>query len=141
LEPTEVERYWDLIQEVIRDSVPDHACLRNEVILGNLLNGRMQCWMLCAPLQATVVRALALTALIEDPSSGTKDCLMYAASAFVPVTDAVWKAAQEDLVVFARANGCDQITCFTKDKRILGLLDGMGYNTEYRFCSLELKGA
>lgn len=139
LEPSQVETYWPLILETIEASVPDSGLLSKETIQRNLLTGTMQAWLLCAPGQARVVRAMAVSSLIDDPVSGTRDCLIYAAEAFVPVTDAVWMQCHKDLGVFARANRCARITTFTKDKRILNLVEEMGYNTEYRFCSLDLE--
>jgi len=129
-----------LIQETIRESIPDSDSISMEVVLSNLLSGVMQCWILCAPNQAHVVRAMAITSLIDDPVSGTRDCLMFAALAFVPVSDAVWMRAHSDIMQFAISNNCDRLTTFTKDKRILDILSTLNYNTEYRFCSLELKG-
>ena len=137
--PQQIDRYWDFIKQAFDASLPDPSVANKQKLLESILVDRLQVWVICRGLDAVKIRGIVVTVLIEDSASGIKDCLVYAAHTFRPVSDSGWKAIDRALCAFAEANHCDRITTITKEPRVLELMEEYGYDTSYHFVQKELR--
>jgi hypothetical protein len=139
--PTQVSRYWEVILEGIKGGLPPDtfsSIAEENRLLKAITDGSMDVWLVVDTAAAKKVRALVVTTVVSDEVTRTRDLLLYCTFAFVPVRDEVWLEIDKDLVKVAHTNKCDRMVAYTKEDRVIKLMQACGYDTEYRFAYKEL---
>ena len=143
-EPHVVVEQQRLIMECVLASLPpdivnDEAAQAN--ILGGLLDGRLQVWGITGQTASGKLAPLGVgtTEIVTDKWSGAKKLLIF--SLFAPfdvIPPAEYKNLFDTLAVYAKAQGCAKIELFTRNDAILRRARSLNFDTENRYCSVEI---
>lgn len=136
--PEQVANYWeDLIKEGIRVSLPLHVARDDDAmnsILGQILKGNIQCWVVKNESQ---IIAIATTAIMKDDLTGSSSLLIYSVTTLSHMAEDFWKEGYEAFTKFARGVGCNRVYAYTTDERVVAMakLNGAEFQT---LCSFPL---
>lgn len=139
--PTQVNKYWGVILEGVKAGLPPETIPDTQAenrLLKSLTSDTMQVWLIVDGAAAIKVRALILTTVVSDEITKTRDMLLFCTHSFVPVKDEVWLEVDKELVSIARKNRCDRLVAYTREERVIQLMQICGYDTSYRFVYKEL---
>lgn len=101
-----------------------------------LLKDTMHCWVLS---EGNTVYAIATTTFTQDKCAGVKSLLVYSLFGFKNIPRNLWKEGIEAIRSFARGKGCDMISAFTSNKRVLQIAEELGGNTEEVLIKFKLE--
>ena len=136
--PQQVEMFWDKIKEAMDASLPSSVAINKANLLASILDDRVQIWLICSTGSSGKLRGILSTVILDDPNSGTRDCLVFMAHTFLPVSVEGWGDIDRALIKFAQGNRCDRITTISDEPRVIKLMEYFGYDTSYRFIQKEV---
>lgn len=128
LEPNQVTVYWEEIKSGIIASLPPTGLPSNEgmaIILNRILKGDVQVWVV-ADDRSEAVRAAAVTTILEDGATETRNLLIYSLYGYSLVPQELWVEGLEGLKKFAKAKGCYKIVAYTKVPRVVEIARSLG---------------
>lgn len=139
--PDKVAEYWEPLWQAIEESLPPaitEELGRSNRILESLLIGTMQCWIDFNQEQ-TEVYAVITTTITQDQASGTKNMLIYSLTVVNPDYEArAWFDGTDVLRKFAKLHKCQNLTGYSKNPRIIKMVDKLGGNADYHFISIKV---
>ena len=133
----QIAEYWPLFKQAISSSLPPQEAESQELmtdILQQLMAGKMQAWV--AHKKATYpIESVGIltTVIITEPVSRRKSLWIYTLYGWADIPDALYVAGLETLKTYAKAEGCQQITFYTTNQRIVNIASQVGIGTEYTF--------
>lgn len=138
LEPEKVVIFWDDIKSTLIYNLPplakdDGKALNN--ILESIIGYKTQVWVL---LGEGKLYAVCITTTLEDPSTKTKNLLIYSLYGYSFVPEELWREGLSSLKAFAQGNGYSQIVAYTKVPTIVSLAKKLGGSTDTTFITLEV---
>ena len=134
-------RYWPVLSPGFAASMPP-GVLPQSTVLNNMLQAvlsrHMNCWTVKARRgDKEPMIAGFLTAIRTDPISGQRALMIYSLFTKGDATNEEWKEAITLLRRVARAQKCHIIMAFSKNVRVIRMIENNGGNTEYRVVELE----
>ena len=142
--PEQVARYWDSIKTNIETALPPIAGDNKERlnnILASILAGRIVCWFSFRKLEDNKIQptGLVTTQVIVDEATLTKSLLIYTLhSPDDSLGEDGWREGYEALKEYGRSVGCDRVTAYSDDPRIIAMTERFGGNADYRFISVPI---
>lgn len=136
--PSVVSRSWTLLREVIRRNSMPLAKLDNEKldeIFQKLLSDRLTCWYGC---DEDKIHTVILTELLEEPSTKTKNMLIFTISIIDKVQPDEYVSMLETLRRYAKANNCVNVFCYSANPKLTKMFETYGADTSYNLVKFEL---
>ena len=140
--PDQISNFWDIIKYAIEQSLPpiagDHPDRMNR-ILSSMLSGKTQCWAsYTRGEEETKFEGIALTQVLYDDASNTRNLLIYCIYGYNPVDSGSWLKALTSLVKYSKSQGCTQIVSYTDVPHLIKLAKKLGGETKYTFISFDV---
>lgn len=135
LTPEQVMEYWPQIRECIEVSLPPLVRADGESMLRvqeSLLLGRLECWIASETHDLTKTLGVATTSFVTDEISQTKNLLIYTATTIASHNQEMWRRCYEIISRYARANGCANIIAYSELPEVIGLVERLGGNSNWR---------
>lgn len=136
LQPTQVVAFWDAVKHAIiqvKDIPAGQELSFTNKTLEQILAGKYQCWVVYTyegDTQNKHIHAVGLTALVDHPMYGYRALSLELLYGFRPLSDEIMLTTFKDIMAFAKANGCSQITLETSSKRIEEMARLVGFAQE-----------
>ena len=114
------------------------AQLTNEkltVVLEKLLSDKLTCWY---GYDDDKVHTVILTELLEEPSTKTKNLLIFTISIIDKVQPDEYVSMLETLRKYAKANRCANVYCYSSNEKLTNLFQTYGADTSYNLVKYEL---
>lgn len=135
--PDQVAKLWDVIRYGLVRTWPigtEHSSERVQDVLRSLLAETIQCFM--AKDGEDFLGFLLCKVCICDVT-GSKSLNIMSVFGFKVVPDETWVKGMEQLVQFAKANGCSFVTATSDNAKILQLLSRFNFKST-QFLTLEV---
>jgi len=133
--PDQAARYWDSVKAALLAAPPPASRMTEEglnEILAYLLVGNMQCWVAYRKSETgPVVEGIALTTVIMDLCSKTKNLLLYCVYAYPKTEMRAWAEGRDALRKYAISLGCANIIGYSKEERWRGVTERLGGEIAY----------
>jgi hypothetical protein len=144
LEPTQIAAHWPTLKFGIENSLPPVAMEAgdkiNKIYL-SLLMGESDCWIQHKIVEgATKILGMAVTRIMTDDNSGTKNLLIYCLYNYRPMEDEDWGENFYIIKKYGKAKGCHRLIAYSNEKRLIYITRKLGGSTEYTFLSLPIGG-
>lgn len=129
LQPENLKHVWNMVRYGVARSCPPNVPLsqkRIRKVLGSLLAGRAQCWVLFeeGEDQRKHLHATLVTAVETEALTGAKFLNIWAAYGFRSSPVEWWAVVRQALTDFARAQGCSTITAITTNPHVAKIAQG-----------------
>ena len=142
--PEQISAFWDVIKFAVEESLPplagEHPDKMNR-ILSAALRGTLEVW-------AEYVKegeegnikfeGIALTQILYDEPSGTRNMLIYCLYGYGPINPGSWARTLSVVSNYAQEKGCNQIMAYTDVEHLVNLARGLGADTSYTFISFNV---
>jgi hypothetical protein len=140
--PDQVSQYWDIIKYAIEQSLPpaigDHPDKMNRILAAALAD-KVDVWMIYQRGDVEVkFEGIALTKILYDDASDTKNLLLYCIYGYEPLSNKDWQEGLVGLVKYAKSKDCSFITAYTEFPKIVSLAKHLGADTRYTFLSFNI---
>ena len=140
--PEQISAFWDIIKYAIEESLPpivgEHPDRMNR-ILSAALRGTLEVWAEYVKDGDNVkFEGIALTQILYDEPSGTKNLLVYCLYGYNPIDPGSWARTLIVIAKYAKEKGCNQIVAYTSVPHLINLAKGLGGNTDYTFISFNV---
>jgi len=132
MRPDAVAEQWEVIKDAI---VPillndkDVDRVKENRILENIIKGIMQCWLMVSN---DAIIALATTMFVINPDT-TRSLLITSLYGYRMVDSNEWTEGLLHLSKYAKSNGCESITGYTKSKSVISVVDAANARKEIFF--------
>lgn len=126
--PSQVSRYWTLIRDGIKLSLPptvEGLEVDYEAILKNLLCENMSCWM-AVDKQGKIIGGVLTTFLVDELCGGAKGLLIYSIFGIREVPTSLWEEGLHVLRDFALNHECKRILFYIDDDKIKSIAKRLG---------------
>jgi hypothetical protein len=142
LTPTQVPIYWDVIKYAIEQSLPpvvgDHPDRMNR-ILAAAMSDKVDIWASYTREDDKIkFEGIALTKLLYDEVSDTKNLLLYCLYGYEGFDRGSWAEGLGSLVKYAKSKDCAFITAYTEFPQIVALAKRLGADVRYTFLSFNV---
>jgi hypothetical protein len=141
--PNQVQDYWDVIKYAIEQSLPPivggHPDRMNRILAAALAD-KVDIWLsYVRDLEGNAkFEGVALTKLLYDEVSDTKNLLIYCIYGYEVVDKGSWIEGLSGLVKYAKSKDCSFITAYTEFPNIISLAKRLGADTRYTFLSFNV---
>lgn len=140
--PEQVSRFWDTIRYAVEQSLPpiagEHPDKMSRVLAAALAD-KAHVW---ASYQrgedALKFEGLAITRILYDDVSDTKNLLIYCMYGYGKVDSKSWKEGFKTLAKYAKGKNCLQIIAYTNLPGVIKLATRLGADTKYTFLSFDV---
>lgn len=135
--PDQIAKLWDIIRYGLIRTWPigtESGSERVQDVLRNLLSETIQCWM---AKDGEEFLGFLLTKICICDVTGSKSLNLISVFGFKVVPDAQWARGMEQLIEFAKANGCSYVTATSDNAKILRLLEHFNFKST-QFLTLEV---
>ena len=135
--PDQVAKFWDIIKFAVEESLPpiigENPDKMNR-ILSSILSGKTQCWASYRrDGENTTFEGIALTKVIYDDASDTRNLLIYTVYAYNISAKESWVDGLLSVVKYAAAQKCSQIVSYTSEPYLVKKAKALGANTDFTF--------
>jgi len=140
--PEQISTFWDIIKYAIENTLPpivgEHPDKLNR-ILSAALSGKVSVWAVHTKHEeGNKFEAIALTNILYDEVSETKNLLIYCLYGYNIISKKSWEFGIRKLAEHAKAEGCNQIVAYTTSSHIVNMVNKLGGNTEQTFISFDV---
>lgn len=135
MSPTFVAQNWNNIYKSFEPALFRPSAVLKSNLLRGIISNVVQCW-LCTREEVGV--GMALTNVTSDPFSQTRDLMVYAVVTNGDSTPEDWEESLNSLISFAKNKGCNRITAFTNNRKLVTLLKRFNADVDTRFLSWEV---
>ena len=140
--PENITKNWDTIKYAIEHSLPPMAgegIDKMNRIFEALLAGSLECWAAYRYEESGVkIFGIATTQLLYEPNSDVYNLLIYSTYSFRLVSEEEWLDSYNTLAEYARSLNCKGLIAYTKEARVLEIVEKIGGTAETRFLSLPI---
>ena len=144
MSPADATKYWTVIQNKIRPSLPPIVD-EMEVMLGNLLlaiqREDMTVWLIYEEIEGQKVsKGLYFTTVVYDAITNTKNILAYALVNLTDakIQDATWKNLLDTISKFGAQYGCSKIVAYSRNPYGIELAKRHGCDTSWTLVSYDI---
>ena len=140
--PEQISAFWDVIKFAIEESLPpivsDHPDKMNRILSASL-RGTIDVWAEYVKEGENVkFEGIALTQMLYDEPSETKNLLIYCLYGYGPIDPGSWARTLVVISKYAKEKGCSQIVTYTSVPHLISLAKGLGADTDYTFISFNV---
>jgi len=138
--PEQISKFWDIIKYGVEESLPpivgDHPDKMNR-ILASLLCNKTDCWISYRREEGkeTIVEGIALTKIIFDDASNTRNLLLYCIYGYEEIDKNSWNDAFITLVKYAKGHKCNDIVAYSNIPEMIKRAIAVGGEAKYTFIS------
>ena len=141
--PDQISKFWDVIKYAIEQSLPpivgEHPDKMNR-ILSAALSGRVDVWASYEKLENSIrFEGIAVTKMIYDDASDTKNLLVYCMYGYDKIDDNSWVRDLEAVARYAASKNCAQIIGYTDVPYIVELAKELGAEKVQTFVAFNTK--
>ena len=140
--PDQVSKHWNIIKYGVERSLPPivsaHPDKMNR-ILSAALCGRIDVWVSRPKEDKSKLEFIALTKILYDDVSDTKNLLIYCIYSYDGVSRASWDSGLMTVLKEASGRGCSQIVAYTNLPYVVDLTRRLGGEAIYTFLSFDVK--
>lgn len=110
-------------------------------ITGALVDGRIQVWGILGLDEEKTWRPVGFitTSLRMDDMTGKNTLLVYTMFSYAVIEDKAYKLFVDTLRSYAETQNCGKMVCYTNNARIIRMLRGLGWNTDFVFAHMNLE--
>ena len=138
LSPEQIAENWEEVKVAIEAALPPMT-YANVDVLSNILKGILrkdvQCWGIYVKGD---LKALATTTITVDLLSGVKNLLIYSIYGYEAIGIQTWLISLEQLRKYARSKGCHRLVAYTKEEKIVRLIEMLKGDISWKFVILEV---
>ena len=141
--PEQISTFWDIIKFAVEKSLPpvagEHPDTINRV-LASALRGTIDVWAEYVKEEEREIKfeGIALTQLLYDEPSNTKNLLIYCLYGYDPIDPGSWARTLSVISKYAQEKGCNQIMAYVTLPHIISLAKGLGADTKFTFVSFNV---
>lgn len=137
--PDQVAKFWDVIKYAVEQSLPpiagEHPDKMNR-ILSSILCSKTECWASYRKEDNnTIFEGIALTKLLHDDASNTRNLLLYCIYGYEGVDKNSWDEAFITLVKYAKFHKCNDIIAYSDIPEMIRRAEAIGGEAKYTFIS------
>lgn len=141
--PDQIAKFWPIVKYAIEQSLPpvvgDHPDRMNR-ILSAALADKVDVWAIYHYDEEKVVfEGVALTKVLYDDVSGTRNLLLYCLYGYNELSKESWNTGLKALATYAKEKKCSFITAYTEFEGIKAIASKLGADTKYTFISFDVK--
>lgn len=107
-------------------------------VLTELLERRMQCWILAKVGELNKPLAVCTTSVMDDALLKQRVLFVFTLFGIKQLNVKAYKKGFRTLRQYAKETGCNRITGYTNQEAIVTWVNYLGGNTDYRLVTLEL---
>jgi hypothetical protein len=134
--PNQIPMLWDTIKFIaVKVGIVGEELYFNQLLI-DLLNDKAQCFVRLD--HNRHLQALAITKFVQDTVTTEKSLVVSGLYSFDPASNDQWKLDMNDIVKFARANGCKIVSLTSANNRIFELVSLFGFSEKSRNFTLEI---
>jgi hypothetical protein len=135
--PEQVAKFWDIIKYAVEQSLPpiagDHPDKMNR-ILSSILSSKTECWASYRKENdTTIFEGIAVTKIIYDEASDTRNLLLYCVYGYESVDKESWDEAFITLVKYAKSRNCNDVIAYSDIPEIIKRAKAVGGEAKYTF--------
>ena len=140
--PEQISAFWDVIKFAIAESLPpitgEHPDIMNR-ILSSALRGTIEVWAEYVKEGDNIkFEGIALTQILYDEPSGTKNLLIYSLYGYNPIDPGSWARTLVVVAKYAKEINCNQIMAYVTLPHLVSLAKGLGGNTDFTFVTFNV---
>lgn len=140
--PEQISAFWDVIKFAVDESLPpvvgEHPDILNR-ILSAALCGMVEVWAEYTKEGDNVkFEGIAITQILYDDPSGTKNLLIYSLYGYNPIDPGSWARTLVVVAKYAKEIGCNQIMAYVTLPHLISLAKGLGANTDFTFVTFNV---
>ena len=140
--PEQVSKFWDVIKYAVEQSLPpivgEHPDRMNR-ILSSILCSKTECWASYRKEESGVVfEGIALTKIIYDDASDTRNLLLYCVYGYEKTLEDAWVDAFTSVAKYAKFHGCNEVVGYTEVQYLIEKAKAFGGDTRYTFVSFNI---
>ena len=139
--PKEIADNWPALKRAIQLAQPDFIAQNQQSlnrILTELLEGRMQCWILSKQTEATKPLAVCITAITDDAILMTKSLYVFSLYGLSNINITAYNTMYDTLVSFGKGQGCTRLTFYTSSRSIITKAREAGFEVINTFLAKEI---
>jgi hypothetical protein len=141
--PDQIAKFWSVIKFAVEQSLPpivgEHPDRMNR-ILSSALSGGVDVWASYTRNEEVVkFEGIALTKILYDDVSITKNLLIYCFYGYTNVNSDSWLEGLKSLLKYAKRMECSFVTAYTDIPHVVEIASKLGADVKYRFISFEVK--
>ena len=143
--PEQISAFWDVIKFAVEESLPpivgQHPDTINR-ILSSALRGTIDVWAEYVKEEKEEdnikFEGIALTQILYDEPSGTRNMLVYCLYGYGPIDPGSWARTLTVIAKYAKEESCNQIMTYVTLQHLVNLAKGLGGNTDYTFITFNV---
>ena len=138
IQPSSIGKDWPTLRKFIQlgfgpgDKL-DEVSMTN--ILNGLLEGELQCWSLSTK---DKVKLLAVTQGAVDKFVNRASLVIYSIVSLGQMSEVDWRFCFGKLKQFAASKGCDKLVAYTRNPKVVQIVEMLGGYTGTRFLEMEV---
>jgi hypothetical protein len=140
--PEQVSKFWDVIKFGLEESLPPivggHPDRMNRILTA-LLTDKAICWASYKREKTVKFEGIAVTRILYDDVSNTRNLLIYAVYGYETVDRQTWLEGITALAKYASSKRCDAIIAYTDLPHIVEIVRDLGGDTATTFLSFNVK--
>jgi len=141
--PDQVAKFWDIIKYAVEESLPpivgEHPDKINR-ILSSILCGKTDCWASYRKEENnTIFEGIALTRILFDDASNTRNLLLYCIYGYEKVDKSSWDEDFMMLIKYAKAHKCNDIIAYSDIPEMIKRAIAIGGEAKYTFLSWNVR--
>jgi len=140
LTPDQISKFWPVIKYGVEATLPPitgkHVDRMNR-ILSAMLRGDIDVWVSYTK-PDNKFEGIAVTQVLYDDASNTKNLLLYCVYGYVPVAKESWGEGKDLIFKYAKEIGCSGVVAYTQSQYIVDLAKFFGADTSFTFIHFDL---